>query len=56
MIVLCFNGFWVFFCVFGFGLNVLWLVIINMVFFGLLFIVLLLVVGLFVGCYVGLGL
>ena len=38
------NGFWAFLRVFGRGINVLRLVIINLIFFGLLFIVLLLVV------------
>jgi protease-4 len=50
------NGFWAFLRVFGRGLNVLRLVIINLVFFGLLFIVLLLVVGVFAGRHAGLGL
>ena len=50
------NGFWAFLRVFGRGLNVLRLVIISTVFFGLLFIVLLAMVGLFAGRHAGLGL
>jgi len=49
------NGFWAFLRVLGRGLNVVRLVIINAVFFALLFVVLLLVVGVMAGRHAGLG-
>ncbi|HET6431899.1 signal peptide peptidase SppA [Dyella sp.] len=50
------NGFWAFLRVFGRGINVVRLVIINVVFFGLLLIVLLAVIGVTAGRRAGLGL
>jgi protease IV len=46
------NGFWAFLRVFGRGLNVVRLVIINLVFFGFLFLLLLLCVGISAGSHV----
>jgi protease-4 len=39
------NGFWAFLCVFGRGINVVRLVLVNLVFFGFLFLFLLLILG-----------
>ncbi|OZB61643.1 MAG: signal peptide peptidase SppA [Lysobacterales bacterium 14-68-21] len=49
------NGFWAFLRVFGRGLNLVRLVIINAVFFTLLFFTLLLVVGVMAGRHAGVG-
>ncbi|MEW5835483.1 MAG: signal peptide peptidase SppA [Pseudomonadota bacterium] len=49
------NGFWAFLRVFGRGLNLVRLVIINAVFFTLLFLTLLLVVGVMAGRHAGVG-
>ena len=46
------NGFWAFLSVFGRGLNVARLVIINLVFFGFLALLLLLVLGISAGSHV----
>ncbi len=49
------NGFWAFLRVLGRGINVVRLVIINAVFFALLFVVLLLAIGVMAGRHAGMG-